>query len=74
LIFRGEVYALASLAGGATYILLRGAGVRDAMAAPVAIAIIFSARVSAITWKLQLPGIRDPLPRLKTDAEVDESA
>jgi len=74
LIFRGEVYALASLAGGATYMLLRGAGVRDVLALPIAIAIIFSARVSAIIWKFQLPGIGDPLPRLQSNAEVDESA
>jgi uncharacterized membrane protein YeiH len=74
LIFRGEVYALASLAGGAGYMLLRLAGVRDAFALPIAIAIIFSARVSAIVWKFQLPGIRDPLPRLQSNAEVDESA
>src|SRR3954453_12105965 len=44
LIFRGEVYALASLAGGATYMLLRLAGVRDAFALLVAIAIILRAR------------------------------
>jgi uncharacterized membrane protein YeiH len=74
LIFRGEVYALASLAGGAVYMLLRGAGVRDAISLPVAIAIIFSARVSAIVCRLQLPGIRDSLPRLKASAEVDENA
>src|SRR4051812_10349460 len=73
LIFRGEIYALASLAGGTSYMLLRGAGVRDGVALPVAIAVIFSARVSAIVWKLRLPGIREPLPRLKATAEVDES-
>jgi len=40
----------------------------------LAIAIIFISRVSAIVWKLQLPGIRDPLPRLKPNAEAEERA
>jgi hypothetical protein len=47
---------------------------RDAIALTLAIAVIFIARVGAIVWKLQLPGIRDPLPRLKPNAEAEERA
>jgi hypothetical protein len=49
------------------------AGLTD-FALSLAIAVIFIARVSAIAWKLRLPGIRDPLPRLKANAEAEERA
>jgi uncharacterized membrane protein YeiH len=74
MIFRGEIYALASLAGGTSYVVLRGAGVRDTVALTLAIAIIFVTRLCAIAWDLKLPSIGDRLQRLKPNAEADEHA
>ena len=74
LIFRGEVYALASLAGGASYMLLHASGFRDGISVSLAIAIIFVARVCAIVWKLRLPSLGNRLPNLKTSEEADEHA
>ena len=72
LIFRGEIYALASLSGGALYMLVHANGLRDAIALGLAIATIFSLRVSAIAWKLKLPGIRERQPRLEAPTDADE--
>jgi len=74
LIFRGEIYALASLTGGAFYMFAHATGLRDAIALGLAIAAIIGLRVSAITWKLKLPGIREPLARLEAPADADERA
>jgi uncharacterized membrane protein YeiH len=74
LIFRGEIYAFASLAGGALYVLVHAAGLRDSIGLGLAIATIFALRVAAIAWKLKLPGITDPFAPLKTQTAEDERA
>src|SRR5438270_13053873 len=72
LIFRGEIYALASLSGGALYMLVHANGLRDAIALGLAIATIFGLRVSAIAWKLKLRGIREPQARVEASTDADE--
>lgn len=74
LIFRGEIYALASLAGGSLYMVLRTVGARDSFALGVAIATIFSLRVSAIAWRLKLPSITDALSPIQNEGSDDERA
>jgi uncharacterized membrane protein YeiH len=56
LIFRrGTIYATASIAGSAAYLLLEALGVRASIAAMLGMGIVISLRLAAILWKLQLP-------------------
>jgi uncharacterized membrane protein YeiH len=74
LIFRGEIYALASLGGGSLYMVLHAVGARDGVSLGIAIAAIFSLRVSAIAWKLKLPSITDALSPVQNPSSDDERA
>ncbi len=52
---RGNIYATASIAGSATYLLLRTLALRDSLAALLGMAVVISLRLAAILWGLQLP-------------------
>jgi uncharacterized membrane protein YeiH len=50
-----NIYATASIAGSATYLLLEGLGLREPFAALLAMAVVISLRLAAILWGLRLP-------------------
>ena len=56
LIFRrGNIYATASIAGSATYLLLKGLGFREPLVALLGMAVVILLRLAAILWGLRLP-------------------
>lgn len=58
LIFRrGEIYATASIAGAAAYLLVKAVGLVAPLAAVIGIAVVVLLRLAAILWGLQLPVI-----------------
>src|SRR3712207_4101330 len=64
LILRREIYATASIAGGAVYILLRETGASGPLVAIVVVGTVFALRLAAIRLDLHVP----PLP--PKDGEV----
>jgi uncharacterized membrane protein YeiH len=57
LVFGGELYATAALAGALLFVLLAHFAVDPAWSAPAAIAVIFALRLAALHWKIGLPRI-----------------
>ena len=55
LVFRKEIYAMASIAGGILYFLFLKAGIDNDMAKIICILLIFSIRIIAVRYKLGLP-------------------
>lgn len=55
LVFRSELYATASLAGGLLMIGLLEAGLPRGKVSLIAMAFIFAIRVAAIRWRIHLP-------------------
>lgn len=55
LILRRDIYATASIAGGAIYVLLTNLGLAIPVAAPIAAATIFALRLAAIKYNLHAP-------------------
>jgi len=55
LVFRKEIYALASVAGGLLYFAFLEAGVDNDMAKIICILLIFAIRIIAVRYKLGLP-------------------
>lgn len=55
LILRRDIYATASIAGGAIYVLLTNLGLAVPIAAPIAAATIFALRLAAIKYDLHAP-------------------
>jgi uncharacterized membrane protein YeiH len=51
----GNIYATASIAGSATYLLLKELGLRAPFAALLGMAVVISLRLAAILWGLRLP-------------------
>ena len=61
LIFRpGRLYATAAIVGAALYVLLRGRGVSQEVAAAAGMGLITALRLGAIFWKVELPVVRLP--------------
>jgi uncharacterized membrane protein YeiH len=52
---RGNIYATASIAGSATYLLLEELDLREPLAALLGMAVVVSLRLAALLWGLQLP-------------------
>jgi uncharacterized membrane protein YeiH len=52
---KGQLYATASIAGAAFYLLLSATGVARPIAAPIGMATIVTIRIAAILWRLELP-------------------
>lgn len=55
LLFRKEIYALACIAGGLIYFLLKRSGIDDDVITILCILIIFILRILAVRFKLSLP-------------------
>lgn len=55
LVFRKEIYAMASIAGGALYFLLRESPVNNDVAKIICIVIIIVVRILAVRYKWSLP-------------------
>ncbi len=55
LILVGEIYALAAVAGGALYVLLRETTLDSGVAAAAAMAVVLAIRAGAMRWHWQLP-------------------
>ncbi len=55
LIFRKEIYALASIAGGVLYFLLLQTPLNADVITVISIALIFSIRIIAVRYKISLP-------------------
>ncbi|HNR15794.1 MAG TPA: trimeric intracellular cation channel family protein [Chitinophagaceae bacterium] len=55
LLFRKEIYAMACIAGGAVYFLLREMNVNPDLSTILCILIIFAIRLVAVRYKLSLP-------------------
>lgn len=55
LILRRDIYATASIAGGAIYVLLTNLGLAVPIAAPIAAVTIFGLRLAAIKYDLHAP-------------------
>lgn len=55
LVFRKEIYALASIAGGLCYFLLRYSSLDNDVAKIICILLIFFLRLFAVKYKLSLP-------------------
>jgi uncharacterized membrane protein YeiH len=60
LVFRSELYATASLAGGLLMMLLLHSGLPRREVSLIAMAAIFVIRVAAIRWRIHLPRFRSP--------------
>ena len=58
LIFRKEIYALASIAGGLLFLLLSIVGVGDAICAIVCFLIVVLVRVLAVKYHISLPHLK----------------
>jgi len=58
LIFRKEIYALASIAGGLLFLLLSIVGVSDAICAIVCFLIVVLVRVLAVKYRISLPHLK----------------
>jgi uncharacterized membrane protein YeiH len=54
---RGNIYATASIAGAATYLLVKALGLGEPAAAAIGMAVVVLLRLAAILWGLQLPVI-----------------
>ncbi len=54
---RGDLYATASIAGAATYLLLKAYGPGVPFASGAAMAVVMLVRLAANTWGLQLPAV-----------------
>ena len=52
---RGNIYATASIAGAATYLLVKALGLGEPTAAVIGMAVVVLLRLAAILWGLQLP-------------------
>lgn len=59
LVFRSELYATASLAGGLLMIGLLESGLPRSQVSLIAMAFIFAIRVAAIRWRIHLPRFKD---------------
>lgn len=55
LLFRKEIYAMACIAGGSIYFLLKGTNLGGDIAKILCILIIFAIRVLAVQYKISLP-------------------
>ncbi len=55
LIFRKEIYALASIAGGTLYFVLLQTPLNEDVITVLSIAVIFSIRIIAVRYKISLP-------------------
>ena len=58
LIFRKEIYALASITGGLVYLLLSNLSVNPDLGKIICILLIVSIRIIAVRYKLSLPQLR----------------
>jgi uncharacterized membrane protein YeiH len=68
LVLRKEIYATASIAGAALFIVLTGFEVPATFAVPASMALIFGLRVAAIRYDLNAPSVTfgdRPAPRGK---------
>jgi uncharacterized membrane protein YeiH len=61
LIFEKEIYASACLVGGITYLTLDFLGLKEEINFIFAASIIFTIRLIAVKFHLQLPKIKDDL-------------
>lgn len=59
LLFRKEIYAMACIAGGSIYFLLKKIDIDENISKIVCILIIFAIRVLAVRYKLSLPAFYD---------------
>jgi uncharacterized membrane protein YeiH len=59
LIFQKEIYASASIVGGALFFLLLWAGLADNLASTVGIVTVFAVRVMAVRFNWSLPKVYD---------------
>ena len=55
LVFRKEIYALASIIGGVVYIVLKKMNMDPSVATIICILLIFSIRIVAVRYKISLP-------------------
>lgn len=60
LILVGEIYALAAVAGGSLYVVLRSTDVPSELAAASAVALILGVRAMAMRWHWALPRFSEP--------------
>lgn len=63
LLFRKEIYALACIAGGLIYFLLKRSGIDDDVITILCILIIFILRILAVRFKLSLPQFYSSTPK-----------
>lgn len=60
LVFRKDIYAAASLLGGALYFLLGEMAVFASLAATISVVFVVGLRLAAMHWKWNLPALRPP--------------
>jgi uncharacterized membrane protein YeiH len=65
LLFRKEIYAMACIAGGIIYFLLRKTTLDGDLVTVLCILIIFTIRVFAVRYKLSLPHFYSPINKTK---------
>lgn len=63
LVFRREIYALASIGGGVVYFVLKGFNMNADIATIICILLIFSIRIIAVRYKISLPAFYTKLNR-----------
>lgn len=56
----GEIYALAAVAGGALYVVLRETALRGGFATAAAVVLVLAIRVMTIRWHWRLPHFSEP--------------
>lgn len=70
LIFKKEIYAMASLAGGATYLTASYFNLPDNIQFSATIMVVIVIRLIAVKYKLRLPQIKDDLFTKKIEANT----
>jgi uncharacterized membrane protein YeiH len=63
LLFRKEIYALACIAGGLIYFLLRNLKIEADVVTIFCILIIFAIRIVAVRYKISLPQFYNSIPK-----------
>ncbi len=67
LVFRKEIYALASIIGGAVYVLLKQSALHDDAAKIICILLILVIRLLAVHYKLSLPAFYSKKAKHETE-------
>ena len=71
LLFRKEIYALACIAGGLIYFLLRNLKIDADVVTIICILIIFAIRITAVRYKISLPQFYNTTKKNETNPLSD---